>query len=181
MSSARELFYRNGVHNTGVDLLAEHAHVSKRTLYHHFPSKDGLIADYLRDIIAAGGTQPERNLARAGAARDRLLSVFDITGKGRLRGCPFHNVAVEAAEGMADVQSIVHKHKRDFIDRLGRTAAEAGAADPITLGRQLAVLLEGASALTTTLNDPTPMRDARAAAELLIDAAVIVSKSGGAP
>jgi AcrR family transcriptional regulator len=55
MASARTLFYRKRIHCTRVDLLAEHAHVSKRTLYQHFPSKDDLVAAYLRDIIATGG------------------------------------------------------------------------------------------------------------------------------
>ena len=47
--------------------------------------------------------------AADGPARDRLLSIFDITSKGRYRGCPFHNAAVEAADGMDAVRRIVHE------------------------------------------------------------------------
>lgn len=172
LASARTLFYRNGIHRTGVELVAEHAHVSKRTLYQHFPSKDDLAAAYLRDIVATGGSRPAKQLAAAdGPARDRLLSIFDLTSEGRFRGCPFHNAAVEAADGMGEVQRIVREYKLDLVDRLTRTAAEAGAADPATLGRQLAVLLEGATALAASMNDTAPLNDARLAAELLIDAA----------
>ena len=171
MASARTLFYRKGIHCTGVDLLADHAHVSKRTLYQHFPSKDDLVAAYLRDIIATGGSRPEKNLAREGSARERLLAVFDITSYGRFRGCPFHNAAVEAADAMPDVQRVIHQHKRSVVRRLTGLAAEAGARDPEALGRQLAVLLEGAIALATSLNDAAPLHDARSAAEQLIDAA----------
>jgi AcrR family transcriptional regulator len=170
--SARTLFYRNGIHRTGVELIAEHAHVSKRTLYQHFPSKDDLAAAYLRDIVDSGGARPAKNLGTAdGPARDRLLSIFDIGGEGRFRGCPFHNAAVEAADGMAEVQRIVHDYKFDFLDRLTRTAAEAGAADPAALGRQLAVLLEGATALAASIDDTAPLRDARSVAKVLVDAA----------
>ena len=63
------------------------------------------------------------------------------------------------------------RHKRDFTQRLIDTAAEAGALDPRALGRQLAVLFEGATALATSLNDPSPVKDAREAAAALIDAA----------
>lgn len=169
LSAARKLFYRNGIRNTGVELLAEHAHVSKRTLYQHFPSKDELVVAYLRDIIDTGGARPEKNLAGDGSARDRLLSVFDITADGRFRGCPFHNAAIEAADDMPEARRIVQGHKRDFTDRLARTAAEAGARDPAKLGRQLALLIEGATALATSLDDAAPLHEGRAIAELLID------------
>lgn len=171
LESARILFYRNGIHRTGVDLIAEHAHVSKRTLYQHFPTKDDLVAAYLRDIIATGGARPAKNLAADGPARDRLLSIFDIAGDGRFRGCPFHNAAVETADGMSEVQRIVREYKRQFVDRLTTTAAATGAPDPPTLARQLAVLLDGASALATSMNNTAPLSDARRTAELLIDAA----------
>ncbi|MCA4738160.1 hypothetical protein H8Z62_06575, partial [Mycobacterium avium subsp. hominissuis] len=41
----------------------------------------------------------------------------------------------------------------------------------VTLGNQLAVLYEGAAALSTSLNDPSPWAHARAAAHTLIDRA----------
>jgi hypothetical protein len=63
-------------------------------------------------------------------------------------------------------------HKLDFNRRLVAVAAEAGAADPRQLGEQLAVLFEGASAMATSVNDPAPAAQARAAAATLIDAAV---------
>lgn len=172
LASARTLFYRNGIHRTGVELIAEHAHVSKRTLYQHFPSKDDLVAAYLRDIIATGGARPALNLAvDAGTARDRLLSIFDLAGPGRFRGCPFHNAAVEAAGGMVEIQRIVRDYKAEFVDRLTEVATEAGVVRPAALARQLAVLLEGATALAESTNDRAPIGDARAVAELLIDAA----------
>jgi AcrR family transcriptional regulator len=171
LASARKLFYFNGIRDTGVEALAEHAHVSKRTLYQHFPSKDVLIAAYLRDIIDTGGSRPEKNLAADGAPRARLLSIFDIAGRGPFRGCPFHNAAVEAADDMPEVRQIVADHKRDFIDRLAGAAAEAGLRDPVAVARRLAVLLEGATGLATSLGDTAPLRDARAIAELVVDAA----------
>ncbi|HEY6819261.1 MAG TPA: TetR family transcriptional regulator, partial [Mycobacterium sp.] len=51
-------------------------------------------------------------------------------------------------------------------------AGQAGAADPRQLGNQLAVLSEGAAALATSLDDPTPWAWAKTAAEALIDQAL---------
>ena len=89
-----------------------------------------------------------------------------------MRGCPFHNAAVEAAGAMPEVEHIVHLHKRDYVDGLIHLAREAGAMDPDMLGNQIALLYEGASGLSTSLNDPAPWARARAAAEALIDRAI---------
>ena len=41
--TAHDLFYKEGFHASGVELLAQNAGTTKRTLYAHFGSKDGLI------------------------------------------------------------------------------------------------------------------------------------------
>ena len=173
LDAAENLFYREGIHATGVERIAKEAQVSKRTLYRHFPSKNALVEQYLRRINDTGGIRNEQALDTPGAtARNRLLAIFDGPPVDRFRGCPFHNAAVEAADEMQDVHDIVHEHKLQFIARLTDAAAEAGAADPYQLGHQLAVLFEGALALATSLNDTAAMIHARSAAEILIDAAV---------
>jgi AcrR family transcriptional regulator len=167
--AAAKLFYGEGINATGVNRLAEVAHVSKRTFYQHFPSKSALVEEYLRCFEGDGAPLCEQALYRTDCTpRERLLNVF---GDRSVRGCPFHNAAVEAAGSLPDVQKLVARHKQDFAQRLIDTAREAGADDPESLGRQLAVLFEGAGALTTSLGDKSPLRDARDAAATLIDAA----------
>ncbi|MEV4431022.1 hypothetical protein ACIGN6_36440 [Streptomyces sp. NPDC053792] len=51
-------------------------------------------------------------------------------------------------------------------------ATAAGARDPPRLGRRLTVLVEGATALSTSLNSDQPAHDAVGAARVLIDNAV---------
>jgi AcrR family transcriptional regulator len=171
LTTARTLFYREGIHATGVQRVSEAAHVSKRTLYEHFPSKNELVEAYLRRIEEMGGIPNERALDNPGTPRSRLLAIFDSPPADRFRGCPFHNAAVEAASEMLGVHAIVHQHKLGFIARLIETAAQAGARDPYRLGYQLAVLFEGGLSLATSLNDTSPLLHARSAAEVLIDAA----------
>ena len=90
-----------------------------------------------------------------------------------MRGCPFHNAAVEAAGDIPAVANLVARHKRAFRDRLADVAAQAGAADPHALGAQLAVLFEGAAALSASCNDTQVAGDARRAAATLIQAALL--------
>src|SRR6266851_4827398 len=172
LQTAARLFYEEGVNATGVERLTEQAHVSKRSFYQYFPSKNALVEEYLRRFDTDVPLPGERELERADLApRERLLAVFaEPAGDSRIRGCPFHNAAVETAGTLPEVEQAVIRHKQAFTQRLIDTAREAGAADPESLGRQLAVLFEGARALTTSLNDAAPIRDARTAAAALIDA-----------
>jgi AcrR family transcriptional regulator len=171
LNAAAELFYREGINATGVERLAAESSVSKRTLYQHFPSKTAVVEEYLRSIEGRVASP----LADAGdqTPRERLLAVFQgPAGGGPLRGCPFHNAAVEAAGSMPGVQEIVRTSKRNFIDGLTELANQAGAADPQLLGNELSVLYEGAAALATSLDDWSPWVHARAAADTLIDQAL---------
>jgi len=171
-AAAADLFYRHGIHATGVEALTSAASVSKRTFYQHFPSKDELVRSYLRALDEGGGTALERQLDRTEIPpRERLLAIFDARPADRFRGCPFHNAAVESAGVVEGVDEIVRDHKLRFAQRLSDVAAEAGAADPRRLGSQLLVLFEGATALATSLNDTAPLVHARAAAACLVDAA----------
>jgi AcrR family transcriptional regulator len=172
LDAAAELFYREGINATGVERLAAESSVSKRTLYQHFPSKTAVVEEYLHSVEQ----RLPNPLAPAAdkTPRARLLAVFERpTAAGApLRGCPFHNAAVEAAGAMPGVQQIVRGNKRSFIDGLTELARQAGAADPRLLGNQLAVLYEGAAALSTSLDDGSPWAQARSAADTLIDHAL---------
>jgi AcrR family transcriptional regulator len=171
--AAAQLFYRNGIHATGVELIAQQANVSKRTLYQHFASKNELVDNYLRGIDARGGAPTERRLDDTGLpARERLLAIFDLRRSEVVRGCAFHNAAVESAGSLTTTDEIVRTHKQEFTRRLVAVAREARAADPHLLGQQLSVLFEGATAMATSLNDTAPVVHARAAAATLIDAAL---------
>jgi hypothetical protein len=106
---------------------------------------------------------------------ERLLAIFDPLESDDatvLRGCPFHNAAVDAAGEMPHVAQLVKQHKQAFLDRLISTAVEAGAPDPVSLGRQLAVVYEGAAALSASSNTTQVVPDARRAAETLIQVAL---------
>ncbi|NGP06010.1 helix-turn-helix transcriptional regulator [Rhodococcus sp. 14C212] len=170
LAAAAELFYVEGINATGVELIATKAEVSKRTLYKHFPSKTVLVERYLEQ---AGLFLPDP--ANSGKDTDgpraRLIALFEIPeyGGSHMRGCPFHNAAVEAAGTMPEVENMVHEHKRTFIAAITELCREFGAAEPALLGNQLALLYEGAAALSTSLDDPTPWTYARETAQILLD------------
>jgi AcrR family transcriptional regulator len=180
LAAVADLFYREGIHATGVARVAEVAEVSIRTLYQHFASKDDLVLAYLRQFRTDRPIVAESQLLRTELPpRERLLAIFPPLAADHLgvaRGCPFHNAAVEAAGAMPAVSSLVAEHKAAFRDLLIDTARQAGIRDAESAGRQLAVLYEGAAALSASGGDRRVVDDALTAATTLVDAALGASR-----
>ena len=52
IAAAADLFLKQGIRGVGVEAIAEAAGTNKMTLYRHFASKDELIAEWSRGIVA---------------------------------------------------------------------------------------------------------------------------------
>jgi AcrR family transcriptional regulator len=118
------------VQATGVQRLTQEANVSKRTFYQHFPSNTDHVEEYLRGIHEAGTTLGERAInTETGTPRQRLLAIFDGTPVDRVRGCPFHNAAVESA-GRSAASTTSWLHTSSNSERLIQPAGQAGAKEP---------------------------------------------------
>ncbi len=150
--------------------------MSTRTFYAHFLTKNALVEEYLRQFERNNSLPAEAVLERGDLPpAQRLMAIFDVPPSNSavpFRGCPFHNAAVEGAGELPDVADLARRHKQAFRDRLIATAAEAGAADPGSLGRRLAVIYEGAYALAASCNDTEAFADARLVARALLNAAL---------
>jgi AcrR family transcriptional regulator len=168
LAAADKLFYRQGIRAAGVDAVAAEAGVSKRTLYNYYPSKDDLIAAYL--------TARFRHIAPSDApAREQILGYFEYLERAfanaSFRGCPYVNAVTELSDPKHAAAGIALQFKeqrrlwyRALLERLG-------VKDPDTLATQLQILAEGALAGALVRGDPALARSARAAAEVLMDAA----------
>jgi len=173
LAAARTLFYRRGIHATGVEELVEVAGVSKRTLYKLFGSKDDLVATYLT-LMSQQAQTNERHLQRTDLTpRERLLALFERPSlSAAARGCPIHNAAVELTDPAHPGRAVILAHKQTFLQGLVDTAREAGADDPEALGRHLFVLFEGATALGTSIGDIASYDYARPVAHTLIEQSI---------
>ena len=168
LAAADKLFYAQGIRAVGVDTVAAEAGVSKRTLYHHFPSKDALIAAYL--------TGRFKQLAPSDApAREQILGNFDrlerLIADGRFRGCPYVNAVTELGDPRHPASKIAVQFKEQRRQWYRGLLERIGVSDPESLATQLQLLVEGALASALVRGDPKVARAARAAAEVLLDAA----------
>lgn len=173
--AALELFHRRGINATGVSELSAAAHVSKRTLYQHFASKDEIVLAYLRALEANPDLGPEGALGRHDLTpRARLLELFTALGDERrpFRGCPFVAAAIEFPDPGHPVHRLVAAHKRRFADRLVALATDAGARPSEPVGRRLALVYDGAAAQLVALDAPDPAAEAFAVAARMLDDAI---------
>src|SRR5260221_5608302 len=98
--TASELFYLKGIRAVGVETIAAEADTTKMSLYRNFPSKDELVAEWLRehdanfwqtwDAMARRHPQDPRRQIKAAFA---LLARHVADPKAR--GCPMANAEVE--------------------------------------------------------------------------------------
>jgi AcrR family transcriptional regulator len=175
LSTAGELFYREGARAIGVDEIVARAGATKPSLYRAFGSKDQLIARYLED-------QAEQFWAYFDAAvaphpddpKAQLLAFFDVltqrtTQKG-YRGCGLSNAVVEYPESHHPGRQVAVDHKADLRKRLRDLARAMDARKPKKLADGLLLLIEGAYITSQLFGPDGPAGAARAAAEALIEA-----------
>lgn len=149
MSVAGELFYRHGIRAVGVEAIAEAAGTNKMTLYRHFPSKDELVAEYLRQAaLAADRCWGAYAQAHPGDALAQVRAwLADMAGhlaKTDERGCALANAAVELPDKAHPARRVIEEHKIAQRDRLADLCRSAGLSEPEMLADELYLLLEGA-------------------------------------
>ncbi|NLU76226.1 TetR/AcrR family transcriptional regulator [Streptomyces sp. HNM0575] len=175
LDSAARLFYERGVHVVGVGEIAQHAGASKLTIYRYFGSKDGLVEAVMERRSARIHDWLARRLADAPPGRERVLALFDTLAhwyaERDYRGCAVVNTSVETRHGEGPVRELTRRHLTRYRELLSELLADCGVARPVPLARQLLLLIEGSTVVSAIEGDPGAGRDARAAAEALLDAA----------
>jgi AcrR family transcriptional regulator len=168
MAAADRLFYQKGIRAVGVDTVAAEAGISKRSLYDTFPSKDALVAAYLRQRIQPLPASDQPPAVQVLALFDQLHARF---AKGDFRGCPFVNAVTELAEDCETARSIALDYKEERRQHIASLLVQAGASHPDALASQIALLFEGAIASMLIGQDPTVAIQARDGATVLMRAA----------
>src|SRR4030088_1140443 len=100
LAAAGELFYHHGIRAVGVEAIAEAAGTNKMTLYRHFPSKDELVAEYLRqEAHKADAYWDQLEAAHPGdplaQIRAWVKAMAAHVADCKERGCALANAAVE--------------------------------------------------------------------------------------
>ena len=174
--TACELFYRHGIRAVGVDTIAAEAGTNKMSFYRCFPSKDELVAEYLRAEERNGWEWWDEIMkAHAGNPRKQVEVLFDAhvkeTCKMDSRGCALANAAVEITEPDHPARAVVTEYKSEMRRRFRKLARELNATEPEVLGDALMLLWEGSYLTRLTFQcQHGPAHNAGKAARSLIAA-----------
>jgi AcrR family transcriptional regulator len=149
LAAASELFYRHGIRAIGVEAVAEAAGTNKMTLYRHFPSKDELVAECLREVAREGVARWQRYEAAypgdpLAQIRAWLAEMADILADSDHRGCALANAAIELPEKTHPARRVVEEYKLGQRKHLAHLCESAGLKDPQMLADELYLLVEGA-------------------------------------
>lgn len=183
LEAAEALIYSGGIHATGVDAIVRTAGATRKSFYSYFQSKDALVAAALERRHErwmnwfAHGT-----LSQGRTARTHLLGMFDLLyewfAAPGFHGCAFLNASGEIASSDDPIRVVARAHKaallRFIAERCDAFAAEhrIGARSAAALARQWLVLVDGAIGVALISGSADAARDARAAAQRLLDHAV---------
>lgn len=152
LTVASELFYARGIRAVGVDLIAEEAGTTKKTLYDRFGSKDGLVQRYLTRRYGLWCDHVTHYVESLEPGDARILGVYDaldVWMRDNHRGCGFVNAFAEFGGTDSPVLAIIESEKEWTRALFARLAAEAGYPDAEQLGTRLSVLHEGAVVMGT--------------------------------
>lgn len=188
LGAASELFYAHGIHAVGVDLIAESAGTTKKTLYDRFGSKDALVALYLQRRVERWRRYLERYLEEHSAAAadadtvvDRaiaqvvlVLDALEGWNNELTRGCAFVNAYAEIGGTDHPGVAVIRAEKQWIRDVYARLLAEAGVdADRATeLSAQVSLVHEGVLIGMTVGGDMQAFDWARGAVRHLLASAL---------
>ena len=176
LAAASDLFYRKGIRAVGVEEIVNEAGVAKISLYRSFRSKDDLIVAYLEARNAEFWREWDAAFSKYDDdPRAQLRAVMTHLGRRtterNYRGCPFINYAVEFPGASHPGHRVVDANKREWRRRLVAITRALATPKPERTADRLMLLIEGAYAISQTLNGPDgPAKEIVSAAEALAGA-----------
>jgi AcrR family transcriptional regulator len=152
--AAGDLFHKQGIRGVGVEAIAEAAQTNKMTLYRYFASKDELITEWVRGMIAHKEEDWKDLNARFRGDPEGQLQEWSrrIAAKLRAmeeRGSALGNAFAELPDPNHPARRVMQEHKLREHKRVVRLCRAAGFPDPAFSANLFTMMLEGAHSCGT--------------------------------
>jgi AcrR family transcriptional regulator len=149
LAAADDLFRRFGIRGVGVEAIAEAAETTKMTLYRHFESKDDLVAEWVRGLVAQKEAAWDEIVAEHPDDPSAQLVSWSRRTATQLaqmeeRGSAILNALAELPELDHPARRVIDEHRVCEHHRIIALCREAGFAEPELAADQFYFLLEGA-------------------------------------
>ena len=156
LATADDLFRRHGIRGVGVETIAAEAGTNKMTLYRHFESKDQLIVEWVRGIIAQKQAvwdeiarehpdDPRAQLVSWSRSTEQALAQMED------RGSPILNALAELPDEDHPARRLIDEHRRGEHQRILALCRSAGFPQPELVADQFYFLLEGAKCCVASM------------------------------
>lgn len=180
ISTANELFYRQGYHQTGINQIIEESGVAKATFYSNFKSKEELCIEYLRERDRMDTNATKNMINGIKDPYERYMSIIKgILGymvETDFRGCAFGNITAEVTESSHPIRKEVKHHEDGFRSILKDVITDLKNSDPkyrkIDVDQivdSYNLIVEGAVVMGKIYNDTWPIERAIVAVEKLVE------------
>ncbi|MCB1522330.1 MAG: TetR/AcrR family transcriptional regulator [Hyphomicrobiaceae bacterium] len=156
----------------GINDVIAAAGVARRSLYNNFTSKSDLVRAAFEAEAAERRAAIDRIQKDCATPRARILALFDLLEglavREGFRGCAFINLAVETADPESELHALAKRHKDWISARITGDVVAMGRKK--ALAEQIRLLWDGAIVGAYVQGSMGPIRAARAAAGVLLDA-----------
>jgi len=171
IETAKDLFYRQGYHQTGINQIIEEADVAKATFYSNFKSKEDLALEYLRELDRVDTNATKDMVNSVKDPYDRYMSIIKGILKYMIetdyRGCAFGNIAVEITNPDHPIRKEVKHHEdrfrsilKDVILDLKNSGPTYKNLDVDQMVDSYHLIVEGAIVASKNYNDSWPIERA---------------------
>jgi TetR/AcrR family transcriptional regulator, transcriptional repressor for nem operon len=190
IQTALHLFYTEGFHAVGTNLICAEAKVNKSTLYHLFPSKVDMVLAAL-EVYASDITKKFKQIAKSKvSAEQKLDQIFETPFQanqtlkqqlGDVKGCFVGNIALELSgkeERVRTFLAYVFQTWAEAIEPIvqelagkelaGKESAINRSVETQKVSRSIIAYLQGAILLSKTHNDPQLIKEFAKAASALV-------------
>jgi AcrR family transcriptional regulator len=147
--AAGALFHKQGIRGVGVEAIAEAAQTNKMTLYRYFDSKDELITEWVRGIVAHKEEEWKDLTTKHRGDPEGQLQDWSRRTAAKLRemeerGSALMNAFAELPDPNHPARRVLKDHKLREHKRVVRLCKAAGFRDPALSADLFSMMLEGA-------------------------------------
>lgn len=174
LTTAYDLFYRQGFTRVSMDMIAETSGVTKKTLYYHFRSKDDLAAEALgqQNMIILSQMRGWK-LGNSNNAEELVGCLFKYleiwASQQNWTGSGFTRLTMELAHLPGHPATIIAgTHKKAIEELLICELKSVGVAKPENIAKYLLILIEGSVSLAFVHRDTCYISEAAMAASLCV-------------
>ena len=179
IAQAAPIFNERGYAGCSMQDVMEATGLEKGGLYRHFNSKEELAAEAFRYSLSRSAKLRTDDLGGSHGSL-KLLRLYIrrfVEAPSAVRGgCPLMNTAVDADDGNQLLRDLAREGFRDWRARLGKIVAEGvrsgeicRSTSPRRVANAIIAALEGALMMSRLDGDKTPLKDAQAALEEMLE------------